>query len=197
MLFSPIIPYLDANGEDVASHPDDGRPPFHPSHFALAPDHYLITLIQYNTLRGIMTNLLLVQVTLDPACQNAVRIPLLHQLPQTPPPTFEQTPLQKRIKHEGWIDSIPCPKLRDNLIIATGSFNDDVLCDDICGGLYDGFDHVESRGLLVWGDPWLIASWEISPGFLSRWGFLLKGCEEMLRATNGWRESRGEEPLVM
>lgn len=71
------------------------------------------------------------------------------------------------------------------------------MCDDICGGLYDGFDDVESRGLLVWGDPWLVSSWEISPGFAKKWAFLLKGCGEMVHATNAWRESRGEEPLVV
>ncbi|KAL5373001.1 hypothetical protein DPSP01_013066 [Paraphaeosphaeria sporulosa] len=71
------------------------------------------------------------------------------------------------------------------------------MCDDICGGLYDGFDHVESRGLLVWGDPWLVRSWEISPGFAKKWAFLLAGCGEMVSATNTWRESRGEEPLVV
>jgi hypothetical protein len=116
-----------------------------------------------------------------------------------PPPTFRCTPIQQSIKHEGWIDSVPCPTLRDNLILATvaGTLDEDDLCDDICGGLHDGFDEVESRGLLVWGNPWETASWEVSAGFLRKWGGLLKGCREMLRATNKWRESRGEEPLVL
>lgn len=74
----------------------------------------------------------------------------------------------------------------------------DELCDDVCGGLYDGFDECEARGMLVWGDPWLVGSWEISAGFLEKWGpLLLRGCGEMMRATNRWREGRGEEPLVV
>lgn len=76
-------------------------------------------------------------------------------------------------------------------------YDQDDMCDDICGGLYDGYDDVETRGLLVWGDPWRLSSWEISAGFAAKWAFLLRGCEDMVRATNVWRESRGEEPLVM
>ena len=56
---------------------------------------------------------------------------------------------------------------------------------------------MESRGLLVWGEPWEVGSWEVSEGFVGRWGFLLRGCGEMVRATNGWREGRGEEALVV
>ncbi|KAL5383193.1 hypothetical protein DPSP01_006168 [Paraphaeosphaeria sporulosa] len=99
MLFTPIIPYLDASGKDISFTTDkEAYPPFHPSLFPLTPDHYLITLIQYNTLRGVLTNLLLVRIHLDPECQNALRIPLLHTPPSTPPPTFRLTPIQKSIK---------------------------------------------------------------------------------------------------
>jgi hypothetical protein len=42
-----------------------------------------------------------------------------------------------------------------------------------------------------------VANWEVSPGFLRKWGWLLNGCEEMLRATDEWRESRGEASLAI
>jgi hypothetical protein len=75
-------------------------------------------------------------------------------------------------------------------------WDEDALCTDICGGIYEGFDDCEQKGLLVWGDPWVVTNWEISPGFLRKWGVLVRVCVEMIDATNRWRESRGEDPLV-
>lgn len=144
-----------------------------------------------------MTNLILIQLNLPLECQQALRLPLVHHPPATPPPTFAHTALQQNVPHEPWIDSVPCPQLRDTLIRAAGTFDDEDLCDDMCGGLYNGFDDVESRGLLVWGDPWLVSSWEISEGFMKKWAFLLRGCGDMVKCTNKWRESTGEEPLVV
>ncbi|KAJ4299745.1 hypothetical protein N0V90_004991 [Kalmusia sp. IMI 367209] len=194
-LIPPVISYINPSSSTphVSAYPS--------FHFPLAPDHYLITLIQYNVLRAVMTNFLLVNLDLPPECQNAFRIPLLHHPPSSPPPTFAPTSVQRSIRHEAWIDSVPCPRFRDNLIHAStdagGRFDDEDLCDDVCGGLYEGFDECETRGLLVWGDPWLVESWEISPGFAAKWGMLLRGCGEMMVYTNRWREARGEEPIAL
>lgn len=49
--------------------------------------------------------------------------------------------------------------------------------------------------LIVWDDPWDISSWEVTPGYLKKWGWLLEGCEELILSTNRWRASRYEEPL--
>lgn len=76
-----------------------------------------------------------------------------------------------------------------------GVFDEDAFCTDICGGLFEGFDDCAARGVLVWGDPWEVGSWEVSEGFWRKWGWLLKGCEEMIEATNRWRIGRGEEVL--
>jgi hypothetical protein len=56
---------------------------------------------------------------------------------------------------------------------------------------------VEKRGVLVWSDPWRADGWEVTEGFLKKWGRLLKGCRELIESTNRWRELRGEEPLVI
>lgn len=53
------------------------------------------------------------------------------------------------------------------------------------------------RGMLIWGEPWRIDGWEVTEGFLRKWGWLLKGCDEMIEASNRWRGLRGEEPLVV
>jgi hypothetical protein len=55
----------------------------------------------------------------------------------------------------------------------------------------------QRRGLIVWKEPWDVQSWEITPGFLQKWGWAVVGCDEMLRATNRWRAERGEESLCV
>jgi hypothetical protein len=165
-------------------------------HFPLSPDHYLITLIQYNVFRAILTNLSLCSLlsTIPNTCTNTSLIPLI-PTPSSPPPSFFPTPLQLSQPHSAWIDSIPCQRLRDNLIREQGKYDEDELCEDVCGGLYEGYDDCEARGLLVWSSPWEVGSWEISVGFGERWGWLLEGCDEMWRATDRWRERRGEDAL--
>jgi hypothetical protein len=75
--------------------------------------------------------------------------------PDEIPPNLWPTPLQKAIPHEPWIDLFPVGTMRDNLILNSGKYDEDEFCDDMCGGLYDGFDDVQLRGILVWSDPWV------------------------------------------
>jgi hypothetical protein len=168
--------------------------------FPLTPDHYLITLIQYNVLRGIMSNLAACSLLrcIPESCGGAI-LKAIFPSPSALPPSFTPTSMQLSVPHNPWVDSIPCPNLRDNIIRAetSTSLDEDELCNDLCGGLYDGFDDCEQRGMLVWGEPWRIDSWEISPGLAQKWGWLFKGCEEMIESTNRWREQRGEERLVV
>lgn len=81
--------------------------------------------------------------------------------------------------------------MRDNFLKAIGDpdlCDEDVLCQDLCQ--YDA--STGKATLIVWGSPWDPRSWEASPAFLRKWGFLLYGCDEILQATNYWREKRGE-----
>ena len=160
--------------------------------------------------------------TLINECGVDLNLPLMHSVPDTVPPNFKPTELQMTVRHNRWIDSVPCPRLRDNLIracAAEGSIpyhqslntnttsssssppttehtlDEDALCTDICGGIYDGLDDCATRGLLVWGDPWVVGNWEVSQGFVEKWGWLLEGCVEMLEATDRWRAGRGEEKM--
>lgn len=50
-------------------------------------------------------------------------------------------------------------------------------------------------GLIVWGEPYEIDSWEATPGFLKKWAWAVRDCHELLASTNRWRASRGEKPL--
>lgn len=166
--------------------------------FPLSSDHMLLTLIQYNVLRAVISNLNICKLLdiIPTDCQAAIFIKSLPP-PSTLPPSFRPTPLQLATPHKPHLDSIPSPQLRDNLILASTQelFDEDEFCDDICGGLWSGYDDTEKKGLLVWGEPWMQGSWEVSEGFARKWGWLLRGCWDLLESTNRWREVRGETRL--
>lgn len=114
------------------------------------------------------------------------------------PASLLPTPLQQETPHERWIDLMPVPRMRDNAIRWTGRFSARELCEDMVGGLYPNFDpaRVENNGFLVWADPWDVSGWEVTAGFVRKWGFLLEGCHDVVAATNAWRALRDEDPLV-
>ncbi|KAI4925811.1 uncharacterized protein J4E92_006547 [Alternaria infectoria] len=51
------------------------------------------------------------------------------------------------------------------------------------------------KGLVVWGEPHDMKSWEATPGFLAKWSWAVQGCDDLLVSSNRWRLMRGEEPL--
>jgi hypothetical protein len=51
------------------------------------------------------------------------------------------------------------------------------------------------KGLIVWGEPHEMKSWEATPGFLAKWGWVADGCDELVEISNHWRMKRGEEPM--
>ncbi|KAJ5519051.1 Protein of unknown function DUF3425 [Penicillium expansum] len=108
------------------------------------------------------------------------------------PPSLQPTELQRRIPHHPWLDVFPFHTMRDNLIALQHIINDEDLCHDLMA-----FWDTRNTGatLLVWGPSWEPENWEITPAFLLKWGFLLKGCEEFVINTNRWRAKRGEKPL--
>ncbi|KAF7552496.1 hypothetical protein G7046_g7385 [Stylonectria norvegica] len=110
-----------------------------------------------------------------------------HNIPSDLQPTF----LQKSTPHSFWIDAIPFPAMRDNLILLDGTFDSDDLRYDLGQALYEGFDDVERRGCLVWGDPWRADGWEITEGFAKKWEFLLSRSSrpKSVRIPSGGRSS--------
>ena len=104
--------------------------------------------------------------------------------------------------------------MRDNLIRREGEFdtldfvND--LFGEVCGGDYhmqmrssvelenadDDEITAKRRGLIVWGEPWDVERWEVTPGFVGKWRWVLKGCEELIAGSNKWRAKRDEGPLL-
>ncbi len=119
------------------------------------------------------------------------------------------THLQQSVPHPSWIDIFPDPRLRDNLILAQGSYDEDLLFNDLVGALCTEEETAlnkplpsditgeseERKGLVVWSNPWDINSWEITPGFMKRWARLVQGCEELMASSNRWRACRQEDAL--
>jgi hypothetical protein len=136
------------------------------------------------------------------------------------PPHLRPTALQSNRVHATWIDFIPFPKMRDNLITHHNHFNHRLLVTDVMGDLLQAImlnkygqgtgpqgrrllskgkpsDYAsDRRGMIIWGEPHRMESWEVTPGFLERWGWAVEGCPELMNATNHWRALRGEVPLV-
>ncbi|XXG97292.1 hypothetical protein Hte_003588 [Hypoxylon texense] len=190
-LVPPVIPYLDS---------DDRVGEINPKFtFPLSADHRLIVLIQYNVLRACLTNMHILSILgrMPLECGAVLGIKDLPCPPDTIPPSLKATKLQERTAHDVWIDIFPWANMRDNLILNRGKFDEDELCMYVIGGLFEGFDEVETRGLIIWGEPWSETGWEVSEGFAAKWSFLLKGCNALVEATNRYREARGEERLII
>ncbi|KAG5664891.1 hypothetical protein KAF25_008625 [Fusarium avenaceum] len=167
--------------------------------FPLSPDH-LITLLQYNALRALAVNRTLISGILTTPLDCDVETVHVVPYPTNPdsvPSALLPTILQQTIPHGDWVDMFPCAEGRDNLIRAAGTFDEDELWDDCIGGLYEGYpdDEMERRGMIAWSPPWDISGWEMSEGFVRKWGWLFKGLPGPLEATNRWRIGRGEEPF--
>ncbi|KAI0469210.1 hypothetical protein F4859DRAFT_137584 [Xylaria cf. heliscus] len=188
--FPPVFPYLaeDYDGTDIPT-----------IFFPLSQDHRLLVLIQLNAFRGMLTNMAMLRLIdrLPVECGIVLYVKDFPPPPEVLPPSLQETWLQQTTPHDMWVDTFPCPKLRDNIISYESFVDEDEFCADVMGGLYEGFNDIEMNGLLVWGEPWSETGWEVSQGFARKWGFLLKGCDTLIEATNKYREARGEDRLVV
>ncbi|KAI6754495.1 hypothetical protein HG530_012247 [Fusarium avenaceum] len=193
-------------------------------------DH-LLHLVNYNAFRGFFCN----KATLSQLTDHLVvtrsgteklnimaglkRVAVVIAASPHIPLDLQPTALQSRQAHATWIDLLPCPRMRDNLITHHDEFNHWSLVNDVMGNLLDDimfnkygegtgpkrqygpaghkFDGPAShrRGIIIWGEPHQMMSWEITPGFLDRWGWVVEGCDGLMKATNHWRSLRGERPL--
>ncbi|KAJ8118448.1 hypothetical protein OPT61_g581 [Boeremia exigua] len=109
------------------------------------------------------------------------------------PSNLKPTQIQLSIKHHPWIDCLPWPQLRNNLLRAfeVAVCDEDELCHDIC----DLTDSIEPM-ILIWGTSEDPRNWEVSDGFLRKWAWLLYGCGQALTSTNYWRAKRGENLIT-
>jgi len=166
----------------------------------------LLTLIQYNVLRALFSNTEAMgfgiawmkdEDAISPYVSTGDYNPYFTPTLWNPctPSSLLPTELQRTIPHHPWIDLFPIPAMRDNLLLAEagGGYDEWGLCND----LVDFCDVPNDQtGLIVWKEPWNPSGWEVSEAFLRKWGWVVKGCGDLLASTNFWRERRGEERLV-
>ncbi len=155
----------------------------------------LLTLIQFNVFRALMSNnkhLGFGLEWLDVEAISPFNISLSPRSYESMPVNLRPTRLQHTVEHHPWIDLFPFPRLRDNLLLLGPEYDD----TDICHDIVEIFDRPsEKAGLIVWGEPWNPCGWEVSMDFLEKWAWVVKGCDELLQSTNYWRERRGEPPI--
>ena len=168
--------------------------------FPISLDHRLITLVQYNALRAMLFNMAILSTldSLPAGCPRQLGIPSFGKiLPAQIPQDLRTTQVQSTTPHPPWMNAIPFPELRNNMILLPGKYDTNALAYDLGQGLYEGFDDPDRRGFLVWGDPWNPNEWEVSDGFVRKWGFLLHGCSDVIDTTNRWRQLRGEDNIIL
>ncbi|KAF5002551.1 hypothetical protein FDECE_10581 [Fusarium decemcellulare] len=103
------------------------------AHFPLCPDH-LIPLAQYNIIRATLTNATILSILhlmpydqcaplrmampLFPSTSTTESLTTSGTLPASCPPSLRPTALQLLIPHDYWVDLVPDPTLRDNILLA-------------------------------------------------------------------------------
>jgi hypothetical protein len=202
----------------------------------LSTDH-LLHLVQYNVFRAFVSNKRTLNLLLTgwtesagpspspsstscpisgPYRDDTSVFPLNPNIPAALVPTlFQQTH-----PHPIWINLIPFPRLRDNLIRCQGKFDTWQFLQDLIGELMganqfqnrrqatpetisvsDPEPHDEDamtkgrKGLVVWGEPHRMQNWEATPGFFANWSWAVEGCNELLEHSNRWGRLRGEDPI--
>ncbi|KAJ5937111.1 hypothetical protein N7466_003561 [Penicillium verhagenii] len=110
----------------------------------------------------------------------------------TLPIHLKPTVIQRSIPHHPWLDLLPVPQMRDNLILA-GEFEGEIqLCLDMKGS---GNTRSGRSGIIVWSDPWDPTGWEVTEPFARSWGWVIRNCYDLAHSTNQWRAKRSERPL--
>ena len=102
------------------------------------------------------------------------------------PLSLRPTSFQQSTLHPDWIDILPSPRMRDNATGTLHLYTHGEPVADLPGGLVGRQKEIDSR-LLVWTNPWEPSSWELTEGFIRKWGFLVQGCTELVQSANRWR----------
>lgn len=201
--------------------------------FPLPADH-LLHLVKENVYRGLFQNKALIEnftiqyrtpdLKSDAFCSHREFPSYTVILPVSPDRSgcLTPTPVQMNIVHSTWINIIPFPTMRENLIKWEFAFDHSEFIRDLVGDLIrlnifftpsststpslvsermfmpiDDEPTSTQTGLIVWGEPYLADSWEATPDFLHKWAWAATGCQELIDSTNRWRTLRGERPLQL
>ncbi|KAH7124936.1 hypothetical protein B0J13DRAFT_646956 [Dactylonectria estremocensis] len=117
--------------------------------------------------------------------------------PRHLPVDLQPTAVQRTVAHDAAIDALPDANLRDRIIIWKHLVDKDELENDLFGHLSAQGGGLGLQGIVIWGEPYLTSSWEITEAFFRKWYFLLSESPNLIASTNHWRKIRGEQPLVL
>ncbi|KAJ5094733.1 hypothetical protein N7456_010594 [Penicillium angulare] len=154
----------------------------------------LLHLFQLNFTRALIENTKILGLRSDQLHDDAISPfntagPWQEESLDTLPANLKPTMIQLSIPHHPWLDLLPIPQMRDNLILA-GEFDGEVeLCLDMKGS-----GNTRS-GIIVWSDPWDPAGWEVTEPFARSWGWVIRNCYDLAHSTNRWRAKRNERAL--
>jgi hypothetical protein len=105
--------------------------------------------------------------------------------PSPYPPALHPTPLQLTTPHLPYIDLLPFPSVRNNLLLAGSLVSAPEIWADFTSG-----------DIRVWGStPWEPTGWEIGERFARKWWWVLD--QGVVEKGNFWRGVRGEGGLVV
>ncbi|PYI33845.1 hypothetical protein BP00DRAFT_468713 [Aspergillus indologenus CBS 114.80] len=157
----------------------------------------LLHLIQFNFTRGQLQNMQILGLTSEHMDDDAISFfnltgPWPHAMKHALPASLQPTLVQRTVVHHPWLDLLPHPAMRDNLILAGEAYDESRLCLDMKGL---GSVHGQYSGIIIWSDPWDPSGWEITEPFSRSWEWVLRGCWEIFHSTNAWRARRNEEAL--
>lgn len=157
----------------------------------------LLTLIQFNVFRAFLNNTVSMGFTMEWLESADAISPFCFassiQMSSLCPASLQPTSRQVAVSHHPWIDLLPVPTMRENLLCALENDWDDT---DLCRDLVEFCQEPkELVGLIIWGEPWDPSGWEITEGFLKKWAWVVKDCIELFKSTDHWREMRGDKKL--
>lgn len=118
-------------------------------------------------------------------------------------PDLRPSSEQITVNHHPYIDILPFPTLRKNLITHQEEIDEDGFFHDMLTGLvcWGGAgirrkDRQDSTGYASTGAPWDVRSWEAKVWFLKKYWTLLGGEDgELVRQSEWWRSMRGDDKL--
>jgi Domain of unknown function (DUF3425) len=172
------------------------------------PADHLLSLIYYNVFRAFVRIIHTLNLNIVRMChgdyQSTFTVDTDRSQLKHIPAMLHPTILQRTIPHHPMLDIFPSAQLRDNML-TQGQYHthDGKLCDDLVGnGNFEcdferegNTDPVVRQGLIVWGEPFDVANWEVGDAFVKKWGWFLKGTTDIEESTNAWRRKRGESRL--
>jgi Domain of unknown function (DUF3425). len=149
----------------------------------------LLHLIQFNFIKALRQNMNVLGLSSEHLHDDAISPfnvtgPWQCNIEVSLPSSLRPTVIQRTVPHHPWLDLLPIPEMRDNLISAGESYDETRLCLDMKGY---GSAYADYTGIIVWRDPWDSTGWKSVNRLLA----LGDGCSETAGVFSD-RQTHGE-----